>query len=81
MLPEIKAALRGLCGAGMFAATFDQELGGAQICRIWCDTASTALTMAANIATAAYPMLTVANARLLASFGTRGSDRDLRAQA
>ena len=28
--------------------------------------------MAANIATAAYPMLTVANARLLASFGLPG---------
>jgi alkylation response protein AidB-like acyl-CoA dehydrogenase len=68
-LPEIKAALRAYADAGLFAATFDQDLGGAQIPAL-VHTASTALTMAANIATAAYPMLTVANARLLASFGT-----------
>jgi alkylation response protein AidB-like acyl-CoA dehydrogenase len=68
-LPEIKAALRAYADAGLFAATFDQDLGGAQIPTL-VHTAATALTMAANIATAAYPMLTVANARLLASFGT-----------
>jgi alkylation response protein AidB-like acyl-CoA dehydrogenase len=69
VLPEIKAALRAYAEAGLFAATFDQALGGAQIPAL-VQTASTALTMAANIATAAYPMLTVANARLLASFGS-----------
>jgi alkylation response protein AidB-like acyl-CoA dehydrogenase len=69
VLPEIKAALRAYADAGLFAASFDQALGGAQIPAL-IQTASTALTMAANIATAAYPMLTVANARLLTSFGT-----------
>lgn len=69
VLPEIKAALRAYAEAGLFAATFDQALGGAQIPAL-VQTASTALTMAANIATAAYPMLTVANAQLLASFGS-----------
>lgn len=71
LLPEIKPALRAYADAGLFAATFDEALGGAQMPAV-IHTASTALTMAANIATAAYPMLTVANARLLASFGTPG---------
>ncbi|MDO8878216.1 MAG: acyl-CoA dehydrogenase [Pseudolabrys sp.] len=71
ILPEIKTALRAYADAGMFAATFDEALGGAQIPSV-IHTASTALTMAANIATAAYPMLTIANARLLASFGSPG---------
>jgi alkylation response protein AidB-like acyl-CoA dehydrogenase len=68
VLPDIKAALQAYAEAGLFAATFDEALGGAQIPAL-VHTASTALTMAANIATAAYPMLTVANARLLATFG------------
>jgi alkylation response protein AidB-like acyl-CoA dehydrogenase len=71
VLPEIKTALRAYAEAGLFAATFDEALGGAQTPAL-IHTASTALTMAANIATAAYPMLTVANARLLASFGSPG---------
>jgi alkylation response protein AidB-like acyl-CoA dehydrogenase len=71
VLPAIKAALQAYAEAGLFAATFDEALGGAQIPAL-IHTASTALTMAANIATAAYPMLTVANARLLASFGSLG---------
>lgn len=69
VLPEIKTALHAYADAGLFAASFDEALGGAQIPTL-IHTASTALTMAANIATAAYPMLTVANARLLATFGT-----------
>jgi alkylation response protein AidB-like acyl-CoA dehydrogenase len=61
VLPDIKAALQAYSEAGLFAATFDEALGGAQIPAL-IHTASTALTMAANIATAAYPMLTVASA-------------------
>ena len=71
VLPEIGQALRAYAEAGLFAASFDEELGGAQIPAL-IHTASTAVTMAANIATAAYPMLTVANARLLTVFGTPG---------
>jgi alkylation response protein AidB-like acyl-CoA dehydrogenase len=71
VLPDIKAALQAYAEAGLFAATLDEALGGAQIPAV-IHTASTALTMAANIATAAYPMLTVANARLLATFGLPG---------
>jgi len=69
VLPQIKPALAAYADAGLFASSFDEALGGAQIPAL-IHTASTALTMAANIATAAYPMLTVANARLLATFGT-----------
>ncbi len=69
VLPDIKDALRAYADAGLFAASFDEALGGAQIPAL-VHAASTALTMAANIATAAYPMLTVANARLLTTFGT-----------
>ena len=69
ILPEIGEALRAYAEAGLFAASFDEALGGAQIPAL-IHTASTAMTMAANVATAAYPMLTVANARLLTVFGT-----------
>ncbi|MGE5145596.1 MAG: acyl-CoA dehydrogenase family protein, partial [Candidatus Eiseniibacteriota bacterium] len=69
VLSEIKDALQAYAEAGLFAASFDEALGGAQIPTL-IHTASTAMTMAANIATAAYPMLTVANARLLTTFGT-----------
>ena len=69
ILPEVGEALRAYAEAGLFAATFDESLGGAQIPAL-IHTASTAMTMAANVATAAYPMLTVANARLLTVFGT-----------
>jgi alkylation response protein AidB-like acyl-CoA dehydrogenase len=71
VLPQIRTALEAYAGAGLFAASFDEALGGAQIPTL-IHTASTALTMAANIATAAYPMLTVANARLIATFGSAG---------
>jgi len=71
VLPEIKAALQAYAEAGLFAASFDEALGGAQIPAL-IHAASNALTMAANVAIAAYPMLTVANARLLATFGSPG---------
>ena len=70
VLPAIKSALQGYAQAGLFAASFDEGLGGTQIPSL-IHTASTAMTMAANIATAAYPMLTVANARLLVAFGSQ----------
>ena len=68
-MPAIKSALQAYADAGLFAASFDEDLGGMQIPAL-IHTASTALTMAANIATAAYPMLAVANARLLVTFGS-----------
>jgi len=69
VIPEIKQALWDYAEAGLFAASFDPEVGGLGLPHV-VDTASMAHFMAANIATAAYPMLAAANARVLVKFGT-----------
>jgi alkylation response protein AidB-like acyl-CoA dehydrogenase len=69
VLPAIGMALREYAALGLFSAGFAPELGGLGLPYIVCS-ASFAQFAAANIATAAYPMLTVANARLIATFGT-----------
>ena len=67
--PAIAPALRQYADAGLFAAGFAPELGGTGLPALL-TSASFALFAAANIATAAYPMLTVANARLIVAFGS-----------
>ena len=67
--PAIGEALRQYAALGLFSASFPESLGGLAVPQAVC-AASFAYFAAANIATAAYPMLTVANARLIASFGT-----------
>ncbi|MET3762188.1 acyl-CoA dehydrogenase [Sphingomonas sp. UYEF23] len=67
--PAIAPALRQYAEAGLFAAGFAPELGGMGLAAVL-TSATFALFAAANIATAAYPMLTTANARLIATFGT-----------
>ncbi|HWA13496.1 MAG TPA: acyl-CoA dehydrogenase [Burkholderiales bacterium] len=69
MIPEVAEALRAFCDAGFMAAAREAELGGmqlpwvvAQACFAWFN--------AANVSTAAYPFLTVANANLIEAFGT-----------
>jgi len=69
VIPEIREAVAAYAQAGLLAAPFDAGLGGAQLPHV-VHTASMAHFMAANVATAAYPMLTAANARLIAAFGT-----------
>jgi len=69
VLPEIKTALAAFAEAGFFGATFESDLGGLQLPNV-IQTAAMAHFMAANIATAAFPMLTCANARVIARFGT-----------
>jgi len=69
VIPEIKQALTAAAEMGLFAADFASEVGGLQLPKL-VQTASMAHFMAANIATAAYVMLTMANARLLCAFGT-----------
>lgn len=69
VLPEIGLALKAAAEMGLFAADFDAEVGGLQLPKL-VQTAAMAHFMAANIATAAYVMLTQANARLICSFGT-----------
>jgi butyryl-CoA dehydrogenase len=69
VIPEIKQAMADYAQAGLFAASFAPEHGGLGLPHV-VDTAVMAHFMAANIATAAFPMLTAANARVLVKFGT-----------
>lgn len=69
ILPAIGMALKRYAELGLFAAGFAPELGGLGLPYLAC-AASFSYFAAANIATAAYPMLTVANARLIATFGS-----------
>jgi alkylation response protein AidB-like acyl-CoA dehydrogenase len=69
VIPEVKAALDTFAASGLLAGSFDEEHGGLQLphvvhraCFMW--------LQAANIATSAYPMLTMANAGLLLKYGT-----------
>ncbi|MFC7657477.1 acyl-CoA dehydrogenase family protein [Pseudonocardia benzenivorans] len=66
---EVGAALRVLADTGMIGATMDDAVGGmqlphtvAQACFLWLH--------AANVGTAAYPFLSVANANLLLAHGS-----------
>lgn len=67
--PAIKPALDQYAGLGLFAAGFPEKLGGLGLPFLAC-AASFAYFACANLATSAYPMLTVANARLIATFGS-----------
>ncbi|MGH8918530.1 MAG: acyl-CoA dehydrogenase family protein, partial [Actinomycetes bacterium] len=69
MIPEVARALRMFGEAGIVGAGMDAEVGGMQLpqtltqaCFLW--------FQAANVSTAAYPFLTVANANLLLAHGT-----------
>jgi alkylation response protein AidB-like acyl-CoA dehydrogenase len=69
VLPEIKRAIKAFADAGMSGATFDSDLGGQQLPNL-VHAASLGVFMAANVATTGYPMLSIANARLIAKFGS-----------
>jgi alkylation response protein AidB-like acyl-CoA dehydrogenase len=69
VLPAIRAALSRYAELGFFSAGFPVELTGMGMPHVACS-ASFAIFAAANVATVAYAMLTVANARLIATFGT-----------
>jgi alkylation response protein AidB-like acyl-CoA dehydrogenase len=66
--PAIGDALRQYAELGLFSASFPEEAGGLGLSYLACSSAFLFFS-AANIATAAYPMLTVANARLILTFG------------
>ncbi|HVY85166.1 MAG TPA: acyl-CoA dehydrogenase [Caulobacterales bacterium] len=67
--PAIHDALKRYAALGLFSAGFSEEQGGLGLPYVVCS-AAFAFFAAANVATAAYPMLTVANARLIATFGS-----------
>ncbi len=69
LIPEVGAALKAFCDAGLMAAGQDYALGGMQLpCVI--EKAGFAWFKGANVATAAYPMLTIGNANTLLKCGT-----------
>lgn len=69
LLPQIEDALGAFAEAGLSAAPFPERFGGLNTPNV-VYSACMAHVMAANIATAAYAMLTTANARLLCAFGS-----------
>ncbi|MGH7021632.1 MAG: acyl-CoA dehydrogenase [Brevundimonas sp.] len=68
-LPAIKPALEQYAELGLFAAGFDEKLGGMGL-PFLASMASFSFFAAANIATSAYALLTTANARLIATCGS-----------
>lgn len=69
IIPEIGEGVKAFAEAGMMAAPFAEEIGGLQFPQVVYQ-AAMAHFFAANVATAAYPMLATANARLIATFGS-----------
>lgn len=69
VIPEVAAAVREHSASGLLAGAFDEDLGGMQL-PLTVATASVACLMAANLSAAGFGMLTMANARLIAKFGT-----------
>lgn len=69
LIPEIEAALRTFAQADLLALTVDEEQGGLQVPHVVAS-ACMAWFTAANIGTAAYSFLTIANARLLLAHGS-----------
>jgi butyryl-CoA dehydrogenase len=66
---RVGAALAVYREAGFFGAGFDREWGGAQMPETLRGAVNFIFSMA-NVATAAYPLLTIGAANLIASFGT-----------
>ncbi|MDG4758434.1 acyl-CoA dehydrogenase [Micromonospora sp. WMMD710] len=69
LIPQIREALDSFAGTGLLTAGLDESVGGLQLphavaaaCFAW--------FQAANVATSAYPMLTLGNANLLLTYGS-----------
>ncbi|GAS99773.1 acyl-CoA dehydrogenase [Mycolicibacterium canariasense] len=69
VIPEVKEALQAFAKADLVGMGFDTELGGAQLPATVAQ-AGFAWISAANVSTSGYLMLTIANANLIAKFGT-----------
>ena len=69
LIPEVAVALRVFNDSGLLAGAMDEAVGGVQLPQV-VHRACFAWFQAANIATAAYPMLTMANANLLLAHGS-----------
>jgi alkylation response protein AidB-like acyl-CoA dehydrogenase len=75
MIPEVKQALEVFCKAGLMAAARDYDQGGMQL-PMTIAQACMAIFNAANVSTAVYPFLTIANANLIEAFGSAQQKRD-----
>ena len=69
IIPEVKVALDAFVEAGFIAAAHDFELGGMQL-PVTMTQAAFSLFKGANVGTAAYPFLTIANANVIRRFGS-----------
>ncbi|CAG4916626.1 Butyryl-CoA dehydrogenase [Paraburkholderia saeva] len=69
LIPDVATALKAFADAGLIAAGQDEALGGMQLPKL-IELAGFAYFQAANIATAAYPFLTIGNANLLLAHGS-----------
>jgi alkylation response protein AidB-like acyl-CoA dehydrogenase len=69
MIPEVAEALKAFCEAGFIAAAHDFERGGMQL-PVTLTQAAFSLFKGANVGTAAYPFLTIANANVIHRFGS-----------
>jgi alkylation response protein AidB-like acyl-CoA dehydrogenase len=69
VIPEVKAALDTFAASGLIAGSMVEELGGLRLPHV-VHRACFAWLQAGNIATSAYPMLTLGNAHLLLTYGT-----------
>lgn len=70
VIPEVKEALDAFAQADLLSMAMDAELGGAQLPATVAD-AGFAWFAAANVSTSGYLMLTIANANLVAKFGSQ----------
>lgn len=68
VLPEVAEAVRAIADAGLFSMPFDAAQGGLQLPSM-VHMAALGILMAGNLGTASFALLTVANARLLATYG------------
>ena len=74
MIPEVGEALQAFSAAGFIAAAHDFERGGMQLPVVMTQ-ASFSLFTGANVGTAAYPFLTIANANVIERFGNAAQHR------
>lgn len=68
VIGEVKDAIAAFAQADLVGASMDESLGGAQL-PVCVAQAGFAYVSAANVSTAGYLMLTIANANLIAKFG------------
>jgi butyryl-CoA dehydrogenase len=69
IIPDVKQALGALARADLISMSADHELGGSQLPAVVAG-AGLAWFHAANIATTGYVLLSIANANLLATYGS-----------